>query len=78
MKRVTLFTKPGCGLCDEVAEVIEHVRRTREFALETRNILDDLDEYEKYKHDIPVVMVDGVEIARHRMTEDQLRRALHR
>ena len=75
---LTLFTKPGCGLCDEVAEVIEHVRQGREFVFESRNILDDLDVYGKYKHDIPVVLVDGMEIARHRMTEQQLAAALDR
>ena len=28
-----------------------------------RNILDDLKEYELYKHDIPVILLDGREIA---------------
>lgn len=74
--RVTLYTKPECGLCDEVKEVIEIVRRRRPFEVELRNILENLDEYEKYKHDIPVILLDGVEIARHRMTEEQLEFAL--
>ena len=74
--RVTLYTKPECGLCDEVKEVIEIVRRRRPFDVELRNILENLDEYEKYKHDIPVILLDGVEIARHRMTEEQLEFAL--
>jgi len=74
--RITLYTKPECGLCDEVKEVIEAVRRRRAFDLELRNILENLDDYEKYKHDIPVILLDGVEIARHRMTEQQLEFAL--
>jgi hypothetical protein len=76
MPRVTLYTKPGCGLCEEMEEVIRHVRRRRPFELELRNILDSLDEYERYKHDIPVVTVDGVEIARHHMTESELEAGL--
>ena len=76
MPRVTLYTKPGCGLCEEVEEVIRHVRQTRAFDLERRNILDSLDEYERYKHDIPVVLVDGREIARHHIVEADLIAAL--
>ena len=76
MPIVTLYTKPGCGLCEEAEEVIESVRRRRAFEFVRRNILDDLKEYELYKHDIPVILLDGREIARHRLTEIQLDAAL--
>ena len=76
MARVTLYTKPGCGLCEEVEEVIRHVSRRRAFELVVRNILDSLEDYERYKHDIPVVLVDGREVGRHRMSEAQLEAAL--
>ena len=69
MARVTLYTKPGCGLCEEAEEVIRHVQRRRSFELELRNILDSLEDYERFKHDIPVVMVNGVEVARHHLDE---------
>jgi glutaredoxin len=74
--RITLYTKPECGLCDEMKDVIDAVRRKHSLELELRNILENLHDYEKYKHDIPVVLLNGVEIARHRMTEDQLEFAL--
>jgi glutaredoxin len=73
---VTLYTKPGCHLCEAVEQVIRRVSRRRSFDFVSRNIEADPADYEKYKHDIPVVTVDGVEIARHRMTADQLERAL--
>jgi hypothetical protein len=76
MTRVTLYTKPGCGLCDEVEDVIRSVRARRPFELELRNILDDFDEYERYKDDIPVVLVNGREIARHHLGEAELEAAL--
>jgi glutaredoxin len=76
MPIVTLYTKPECGLCEEVEEVIEIVRARREFELVRRNILDHLADYDRYKHDIPVVLVNGREIARHRLTEAQLEAAL--
>jgi len=73
---VTIYTKPECGLCEEAEEVIEAVRARLRIELERRNILDNFDDYEKYKHDIPVILVDGVEIARHYLSESQLERAL--
>jgi rSAM/selenodomain-associated transferase 1 len=41
-----------------------------------RNILDDEGDYERYKHDIPVILVNDREIARHHMTEAELETAL--
>ena len=76
--RVTLYTKPGCGLCEEAEEVIEAVRARRPFDLECRNILDDPQDYDRYKHDIPVILVDGREIARHHLSEGRLVEALAR
>jgi glutaredoxin len=76
MKTVTLYTKLGCHLCEVVEETIAQVGKARQFAMIRRDISEDAADYEKYKHDIPVVLVDGVEIARHRMSADQLMRAL--
>ena len=78
MPKVTLYTKPGCHLCDDVLEVIELVRSRRSFNLLIRNILDDVEDYAKYKHAIPVVMVNGQEIGRYRLTESELASALDR
>ena len=73
---ITLYTKPECSLCDDARDVINEVRTRIPFELEIRNILDDLETFEKYKHDIPVILLDGHEIARHRLTEDALEFAL--
>jgi rSAM/selenodomain-associated transferase 1 len=76
MTTVTLFTKPGCGLCEEAEDVIETVRSELAFDLIKRNILDDLRDYNQYRHEIPVILVDGREIARHRITRQQLQSAI--
>ena len=78
MKQVTLFTKPDCHLCDLVKAVIADVARRRRFRLEIRNILDDAADLEKYREAIPVVLVDGEEIARYRLTGHDLEAALSR
>jgi glutaredoxin len=72
MSRVTLYTKEGCHLCEQALAVIEEVRRRHPFDLTLVDILDDPQAYDLYKHDIPVVLLDGGEIARHRLTAGQL------
>ena len=73
---VTLYTKPGCHLCEPVADTIEEAAKTRRFRFETRNILDDPLDYERYQHAIPVVTVAGREVARYRLSLQQLLDAL--
>jgi len=76
VRRVTLFTKPGCHLCDRAKEVIRGAQRHVAFAFEEKNILDDPALYEHYKNDIPVIHLDDREIARHHLSPRQLREAL--
>lgn len=75
---VTLYTKPGCHLCDAVHQVIEQVRSRCPFEVVVRNILDEPKDFEQYQHAIPVVLLNGVEIARYRLTAAELSRALDR
>jgi glutaredoxin len=78
MRLVTLYKKPGCHLCDEVEQVIRQVATRRRFRLERKNILDDPALQEKYETAVPVVEVDGQEIARYRLTAFALETALTR
>jgi glutaredoxin len=78
MKHVTFYTKPDCHLCDLVKQVIMDVARRRRFRLEVRNIAADPMDLEKYRDAVPVVLVDGQEIARHRLTGHDLEAALGR
>lgn len=74
--RVTLYTRPGCGLCDEAEATIREVACAVPLDLVKRNILDDLADYGRYKHDIPVILLGDVEIARHRISAAVLVAAL--
>lgn len=74
--QVTLYTKPGCHLCDAVEQIILRVASRRPLELIKRNILDDPGDFERYQHEIPVVFVSGREVARYRLTEQQLEAAL--
>ena len=74
---VTLYTRPGCHLCDAAAQVIEQVGRRVELRLIKRNILDDAEDFARYQFEIPVIFVGDKEVARHRVTAAQLEAALH-
>jgi len=76
MITVTIYTKPGCHLCAEAFAVILETTTSHPFHLEERNILDNPSDYDRYKHGIPVICVNGKEIARHRLTPEVLDRAL--
>ena len=73
---VTLYTKPGCHLCDAAAQVIEKVGRRVDLRLEKRNILNDPEAFRRYRFEIPVVCIGQHEVARHRITAAQLEAAL--
>jgi glutaredoxin len=81
MMHVTIYSKPGCHLCEDVEAMVRQVHSSRrDFELEIRNILDDPAEMEAYQYAIPVITLNGREIARYRLTEKafetELRKAL--
>ena len=79
MNRVTFFTKPDCTLCRSALFVVEKVRRTTPFELELIDISEPGQEkwFEAYKHDIPVLHLNGKEVFRHRVEERKLRALLN-
>ena len=72
---VILYSKPGCALCDEARDEIESVT-DETFDLVEISIAGDLELYERYKNDIPVVFINGSEAFRHRLTAKEFARAL--
>jgi glutaredoxin len=73
---VTLYTRPGCHLCEEAKAVIEPL--LVEFGAELRevNIEGDAVLEERYGRDIPVVFVGWRKAAKHRVEREQFRRSL--
>ena len=64
---VRIYTKPRCSLCVEARRVLEELRTRVDFVLEVVDIRDDRDTWERYRHAVPVVLLDGEEIARFRV-----------
>lgn len=76
MPIVTIYSKPDCHLCDDAKAVIERVRQRMGFELRQKNILDDARDFANYRYAIPVIFVDDREIARYRLSEEELLAAL--
>jgi len=75
-RRLLLLGKPGCHLCEAMRDVLRPVAAEMGFAVEEKSILDDPELEALYRHDIPVLLLDGREVARHRATADFLRARL--
>ena len=68
---VILYTKPGCRLCDEMKEEILRAGCADLYTLDVVNIESNPELLARYRYEIPVLLIDGVEAFRHRLrTED--------
>jgi hypothetical protein len=84
MWTVILYSKPGCHLCEGLAEKLLYLQDLG-FELEIRDILTRLDWFQSYQYEIPVLYCrhsdtpdQEISIPRPspRLTVDQLRRFL--
>lgn len=73
---VTLYTRPGCHLCEEAKTAIAPL--LREFGASLYEVNIDKDEVleERYGWDIPVIFIGAHKAAKHRVDVQQFRRQL--
>jgi glutaredoxin len=76
--RITLLSRPGCHLCDEVRAVIARVAADLGVTFEERDVDRSAADLAQYSEMIPVTFVDGVQHDFWRVSEDRLRAALQR
>jgi Glutaredoxin-like domain (DUF836) len=78
MIALTLFSRPGCHLCDDMKAIVERVARTTTPAptIEVVDISSDAELESRYGLEIPVLLVNGKKAAKYRVTEERLRRML--
>lgn len=74
--RVVLLGRSGCHLCDEARVVVADVCSVLGQEWVERDIDGHPDLRRRYTEAVPVVLVDGVEIARYRLDRGMLRNAL--
>jgi glutaredoxin len=59
MRKVVVYSKDGCHLCERVISELEKLRAVVSFDLVTQDITEDTDLFGRYKNIIPVVVIDG-------------------
>jgi hypothetical protein len=57
--RVTVYGRPGCGLCDELMVDLVEMQRKMGFVLVERNIEEDAADLARYAYLIPVLDIEG-------------------
>ena len=72
MSHVTLYSKPGCHLCDDARAYLDDLASTTDFDLDEIDIRRDTDLFERYRYRIPVIVVDGVERLEGRITAEDV------
>jgi glutaredoxin len=58
--QVTVYTKPGCHLCDDALQLIDKLTPRYDLQVTEVNILEDMAIHEQYKLLIPVIQVTDV------------------
>jgi hypothetical protein len=73
---LTLYSRPGCHLCDEMKAVVDLVARWVPFTIDIIDVSSDPRLEAQYGLEIPVLLINGRKAAKHRVTEHELRRML--
>jgi len=71
--RVVLYSKPGCHLCEEMKAEMRKAGCLDLYSLEEINIESDAELFARYRFEIPVLCINGVEAFRHRLIAEDFR-----
>lgn len=79
-KRVTveILTKDECCLCEEVKTVLKEVQKIRVFDIKEVDITSDTALLERYKEEIPVVLINGRKAFKYRIDASNFIKKLDR
>ena len=76
MAHLSVYSKPGCHLCEEAVRVLTHLQAQVPFTLEEINIQDNPALFAEYGEQIPVVLLNGKMLFEYTVEEDVLRQKL--
>lgn len=71
--QIILYSKPSCHLCEVMKKEMAKADCAELYELREIDIESDAELFARYRYDIPVLMIDGVEAFRHRLTADSFR-----
>jgi glutaredoxin len=75
-REVTLYTRPGCHLCEEAKAAIAPLLREYGASFREVNIDEDSVLRERYGWDVPVIFLGARKAAKYRVNVEQFRRQL--
>lgn len=70
--KIELLGKPDCHLCDVAEGIVQRVCARLNLAWEKVNIEDRPALYDRFKEEIPVLLVDGRKLFKYRTSEPHL------
>lgn len=73
---LTLYTRPGCHLCDEMKAKLAPIAARHRFAVRERNIDEDSVLRQQFNDEIPVLFLGEKKIAKYFVDPEQLERQL--
>lgn len=73
MKKVLVFSKDHCPLCDEAESLMKGLQTEFSFDLQIIDIYEDDALLEKYQLMIPVIVIDGEEADYGQVSETKIR-----
>ena len=69
---LTVYSKPGCHLCEELRAALQELQPEHQFTLDDIDITTNPELFARYRYEIPVLLKDGEEVARGRITDREL------
>jgi glutaredoxin len=75
---LTIYSRPGCHLCDEMKATIRRVVDVspHHVSIAEIDISTDPELESRYGHEIPVLMVNGRKAAKYRVTAEDVERMI--
>jgi hypothetical protein len=74
--RFTLYSRPGCGLCEEMLEELAALPAAQGIAVQVTDVDRDPALRERYGHKIPVLLLAGELVCHGRLDPDEVHKAL--
>ena len=70
---VILYSKPGCHLCEVMKAEMDQANCATLYSFEEINIESDPLLFARYRNDIPVLLINGLEAFKHRLSAGAFR-----
>jgi hypothetical protein len=74
--RFVLYSRPGCGLCEEMRAELDRLPAAQGYPLEVLDVDLDPDTRARYGHKIPVLLFAGELVCHGRLDTEQVLKAL--